>query len=183
MSDIITICNEQSSDKKTSYAEQHSLVGYTKKEIEDCSGSKRVKVAENGEQVYKFIENATALEIKGEKLLLGKINEDLARKIEDEIGINLLGYNLELRSDDIKHLINKHGNNKMEEQRGQRAVTAEDISHFTDIVTNYEYVIPDSKEKNCLIFLKNINGKVSAVTMYARGNKSLSLKTMYVSRK
>jgi len=36
---------------------------------------------------------------------------------------------------------------------------------------------------NSLHFQKNINGKITAVTLYAHGNKSLSLKTMYAGRK
>jgi AraC-like DNA-binding protein len=168
---------------ETSYAKQHSLVGYTEREIEDRRESKRIKIAKNSEQVYQFVEDSITLQIKGEKLLLGKISENLARRIEKETNMNLQEYNLELRSDDIKHLINKHGNDKLEKQRGQRAVTAKDILCFADIVTNYEYIILDPKEENYLIFIKNINSRVSAVAMYAHKNKSLSLKTMYISRK
>jgi hypothetical protein len=168
--------------KEASYAEQHSLDGYTEKEIKDRSGSNRVKIARDSKQVYKFIEDALVCENKGEKLLLGKVTENLACRIREEININLLGYNLELRSNDIKHAHNRHGNDEVEKLRGQRAVTTEDFLRFVDIVTKYDDVKLDTEERNGLIFQKNINGKSSAVSMYAHGNKSLSLKTMYISR-
>jgi hypothetical protein len=160
------------------------LGGYTEKEIKRiCENNPNIKIAENSYQVYCFIEDSITLKIRDQKLLLGKIKEDLAHKIEDETGINLHGYNLELRSNDIKHTYNNHGNDKTEKQRGQRAITAKDILRFVDIVTNYENVIPVPAKGKCLMFLKNINGKAIAITMYASRNKSLTLKTIYISRK
>jgi hypothetical protein len=182
MSDTIAICNEQFSDKKTSYAEQHSLVGYTKQEKDNIIEGSNVQLAENIEQVYCFIKESMTGIMKDKRLRLGRINEILANKIEIDTGINLQGYNLELRSDEIRHIYLDHGNDELEKALNppQRAVTTEDILCFADIITNYDTVTLSTERKNGIIFQKTTGNRIFAITLHAHHNKTLSLKTLYI---
>jgi hypothetical protein len=167
-------------EKKMSYAEQHSLYGYTEKEKTRFTEGGDVDIAETSEQVKQFIEDAIALKNQQRKLLLGKIKDDLAVKIKNETGKNLQGYSLALYSDDIKHAFNEHSDDKLEKLRKppQRAITVEDILRFVDIVVNYNSV--QNERGNCLSFERHINGIVTIITIYTRKKNRLSLKTMFV---
>ena len=158
-----------------------SLEKYMPNEIKDYSGSNRIKIAGNKEEVKDFIKNSTIGKNKGNKLLLGKIGNGLAQKIHKETNVDLSGFNLELRADDIKHLFKEHGSIKTETLRGQRAVTIDDVLNFADIIHNFDRVI--TTNDNGLRFIKKTDEKITAITLYAAGNKSLSLKTMWINKK
>jgi hypothetical protein len=167
--------------KPVSVAEKRYRLGeYTPEEIKRYSNSERIEIAKNNEQVRSFVENAVTGDNKGKKILLGKIDENLAQEIYNKANVNLEGFNLELRSDDIRHLLNKHGNENTEVLRGQRAITTDDVLNFANIISNFDSI--KANGDNSLTFIKNINGKTTAVTLYATGNKSLSLKTMYANK-
>jgi len=167
--------------KFSSYYTGGLLDGYTQHEMDNLAGSKRVHIAQNERQIHRFIDEAIASKNCGEKLLLGKIGEDLSGRIEQDTDVNICGYNLELRSNEIKHLINEHGKEATEAPRGQRAVTAQDVYRVVDIVTKYDTVVP--ARDGSLHFSKDINGKATAVMVHTGGNKSLSLQTMYIGKK
>jgi len=164
------------------HASERELAGeaYTTREKERISNSSRIEIADNETHVRNFVDEAIKGSNKGKKMLLGKVDIDLARRITKATRVNVNKFNLEFRSDDIKHLIKQHGNQSTEEPRGQRAITADDILKFVNIVQNFDTV--KATEGNGLAFTKNINGKITAVTLYADGNKSLSLKTMYADK-
>ena len=154
---------------------------YSEREIDNLSGSKRIAIAHSDEQIRDFVEKSLSREYRGKTLLLGKIDSDLAQRIYNKIGIDFNGYNLEFRSDEIAHTFKEHGRKETEIPRGQRPVSAEDIVKFPSVVSDFDNVLlaPD----NSLHFIKDINGRTTAVTVYANGNKSLTLKTMYKGKK
>jgi hypothetical protein len=157
------------------------LEEYTPQEIKNLAGNARIKIATSEEHIRSFIDDALISKNRGEKLLLGKIDNELGGRIEYDTGVNLRGYHLELRSNEIKHIILKHGSESTEISRGQRAIIAEDIYNFVDIVTKYDAAV--CARDGSLHFSKNINGKVTAVTVHANKSRSLSLQTMYAGRK
>lgn len=163
---------------------ESGLIEYTDQEKDNFATSKKIIVATDKGQILDFIQKArsNSPEVAGKKLLLGKIDNTTSERIKKEIGVDLNGYNIELRASDIGHAFNQHGNVNREDPRGQRAITENDISKFAEIVTSFDSV-DVGKEKNSLTFIKSINGKMFAVTYYASGNKSLSLKTLYIRKK
>jgi hypothetical protein len=154
----------------------YGLNGYTEKEMERLSGSKKIEIAQSTEHLRNFIDKALSGEIPGKKLLLGRISNDLSQRIQQKTGVNISNYNLELRADEIRHTQKHHGDDKAEAKRGQQAITAEDYANFPNIVTEFDNVTIE--KGNCLHFTKDINGLTTVITLYASGNKSLSLKTM-----
>jgi len=153
------------------------LTSYTEKEIENHSGSRRVEIAGYENHALDFINKAVKGENWGKKLLLGKIGAELSQRIFQQTQVNLLGYNLELRSNEIKHALKKHGNEKTETRRGQQAITTNDVSNFPYIIYSFDKLTV-GRDKS-LHFVKNINGQITIIANYANSNKSLSLKTMF----
>ncbi len=177
--------NPRTEQSKLNYATQYStsqnLDGYSEKEIENWSNSKRVIIATNESQIKQFIQDALDGKQLGKKILLGKISKLTANKIKKETNIDLEGFNLELRANEIRHINAHHGNEESENNRGQKAVTVDDIANIAKIITNFDSV--HLSDKGALIFEKNINGKNIAITYYASGNKSLYLQTMYIIKR
>lgn len=153
------------------------LIPYTEHEANNFRCSRKITIAKNYEQVRDFVEKFLLGEYWGKKLLLGKISFGLAQKIHNKIGVDLNGYNLELRSNEIKHAFNRHGDSNAEMSRGQQAITMEDIAGFPKIVSGFDDVLA-SRNKG-LWFIKDVGWRTTAITVYAKGNKSLALKTMY----
>lgn len=168
---------KQSGDKQGS---THGLTQYTDKEKSNWKQSKKIVLSLSDEHIFDFILKARRGDksVQGKKLLLGKLKQETADRIKNEVGINLNGYNLELRASDIKHAFNEHGNEYRENQRGQTAITESDIAKFTEVITTFD-TVKKGNESNSLTFIKQIDGRVYAITYYAEGNKALSLKTMY----
>ena len=156
------------------------LERYTPHEVKNYSGN-RIEIAKDKEHARSFVKDAKSGGCKGKKLLLGKIGKDLAQKIRKETNVDLTGFNLELRANDIRHLFKEHGNASTEALRGQRAVTIDDVLNFADIIQDFDKA--EAIENKRLRFVKNADGKTTAITLYATGNKSLSLKTMWVNKK
>jgi hypothetical protein len=154
---------------------------YTPQEINNWAGNKNLHIARNESDIRNFVERAITDKDFAGKLLLGKIDNYLADKIKTETGVDLRDYNLELRAVDIRHIFKRHGSDTTESPRGQRAVTADDIINFKNIVGDFDDIIVSAGKK--LTFIKNANGKVSAITIYANRSRSLSLKTMWVNIK
>ncbi|MCL2208109.1 MAG: hypothetical protein FWB90_08480 [Fibromonadales bacterium] len=159
------------------------LEKYTQHEIDNLSGNNRIKIAESEADIRNFVEFAIAGNNLGQKMLLGKINCNLAWKIKtaSNSNVDLNAYHLELRANEIKHLFNHHGNEKTEVPRGQRTVTVYDIMSIIDVVQNFDEV--KKNFDNSLTFIKNANGTINAITLYATKSKSLSLQTMWINRK
>lgn len=174
--------NENKNTENATVAKfDNKLVSYSDKEIENLAGNARIKIARDMNDVCNFINAAIALKNRGEKMLVGKISDSLGGRIENDTGVNLRGYHLELRADEIRHIIKQHGTESTENSRGQRAITADDVARFANIVANYDDV--NSDDRNGLHFRKDIDGVITAVALHAKQNKSLSLQTMYAKKR
>lgn len=161
-----------------------NLISYTKKEKDNMANSKKIILATSDKEIRDFITKAHNKDksVQGKKLLLGKINNSTAVKIKEAVGVDLSGYNLEMRAYDISHSFNQHGDEERESSRGQRAISESDLAKFSKVITSFD-TVTNGDGLNSLTFMKRIDGRVYAITYYATGNKSLSLKTMYINKK
>lgn len=160
-----------------------SLVPYSDKEKQNLSSSNKIIIPESEEDVSRFIRQArnNEKEVQGKKLLLGKIDASTAQRIKNAVDVDLNNYNVELRADDILHAFSHHGDSEMESLRGQPVLKESDVKLFSKIVTSFDDVKTGNEDKS-LIFSKRIGNKIICVTYYAKGNHSLSLKTMYLHK-
>lgn len=76
---------------------------------------------------------------------IGEIDENLAKKIEENTGMNLLGFKISIDTFSIKHIMKKHGNPKEEVKRGQVAIEKIDFLLIQDIINNAEAIQKDQR--------------------------------------
>ena len=128
--------------------------------------------------------------LKGEnlpKFTIGTVSESLSKKIKDRTGINVLGYKICLISSDIRHVINQHGNEKFEKNRGQIAINESDLLLIPDIIKHSDIIYKSDKlttyEKNKAIkFVKQYKDEYWVIDQVIESDKSISLKTMYIKQ-
>ncbi len=158
-----------------------SLIPYTEKEKQNLLSSSKIIIPQSEEEISRFIQQARNNEqaVKGKKLLLGKIDSITSQRIKKAVNVDLENYNVELRADDILHAFNRHG--ELSHESEQYKIQDSDIKRFSHIVTAFDEVEFGNKGRS-LVFSKRIGNKIVAVTYYAEGNRSLSLKTMYINK-
>lgn len=155
------------------------IIPYTQHEIENFQNGK-VKVAQSESDISSFVEAARKVPSNA-KLYFGKLGTKIANKINQALGINLENYNLSLKTDSIRHILNHHSS-RTEELRGQVPVTTEDFKLLPEIVTNYDNVQESGTSKQgkpSITFEKQIGDNYYVVTYVSDKSNSLEVQTMY----
>ncbi len=158
------------------------LEKYSDEEIKKIETSKLFQVARSYEDVREFISRSKQGTIE-KRLFLGKITAETAAKIQTETGLEVAGKSIALSSSDIKHIFKNHGIDGNESARGQVPITE---ANFENIIETL--VAPDTTERSDengnigIVFKKNIDGKVSAVTIMSEKRKALTLKSAWIQK-
>lgn len=151
----------------------------TKKKQKDTNKTKIEKFNE-------IVENAiTEKQPKG-SLTLSKVSQKVAEKIKKITGIDTLNRTERITAFDIKHMLNQHGNERIEKAKGQLPITKEDILKIPDVIENYDNIVKGSlnKDKNgthqTVRFIKEYsNHTLYVVEVVPQRGKSLIIKTMW----
>lgn len=167
----------------TSYALSDSLrtlSAYSDAEITSIERNADFSVARSYEDVRDFIDNVEKFD-RDKSLFLGKIGDKNAAKILTETGVDVKGKSIVLNSSNLRHIFNNHGNAASEALSGQIAVTKNNIESVIETL-----VEPDSVERSDengkvgIMFKKNINGRVMAITILSEKKKALTLKSAWI---
>ena len=127
---------------------------------------------------------------KLEKLYLGKMSEDAKRQASNILGYEIDSRDMIVTSDDVKHILDSHGNAEAELQRGNQPLEQWAIDAIPDVVTQPDSIVPGSMStsgkhpgKQGVIFSKAMpNGTVVTVQFDNKGRKTMELTTMYVKK-
>lgn len=138
------------------------------------------------EKFNEIVENAiTEKQPKG-SLTLSKVSQKVAEKIKKITGIDTLNRNERITAFDIKHMLNQHGNERIEKAKGQLPITKEDIFKIPDVIENYDNIVKGSlnKDRNgthqTVRFIKQYdNHTLYVVEVIPQSGKSLIIKTMW----
>lgn len=155
---------------------------YSDEEIKKIETSKLFQVARSYEDVREFISRSKQGTLET-RLFLGKITAETAAKIHTETGLDVAGKSIALSSSDIKHIFKNHGIDGSEAARGQIPITE---ANFENIIETL--VAPDTTERSDvngnigIVFKKNIDGKISAVTILSEKRKALTLKSAWIQK-
>lgn len=167
----------------TSYALSDSLrtlSAYSDAEITSIERNADFSVARSYEDIRGFIDNVEKFD-RDKSLFLGKIGDKNAAKILTETGVDVKGKSIVLNSSNLRHIFNNHGNAVSEALSGQIAVTKNNIESVIETL-----VEPDSVERSDengkvgIMFKKNINGRVMAITILSEKKKALTLKSAWI---
>lgn len=127
---------------------------------------------------------------KLEKLYLGKMSEDAKQQASNILGYEIDSRDMIVTSDDVKHILDSHGNAEAELQRGNQPLEQWAIDAIPDVVTQPDSIVPGSTNtsgkhpgKQGVIFSKTMpNGTVVTVQFDNKGRKTMELTTMYVKK-
>lgn len=161
----------------------NNIIKYTQLEINNFRNGK-VNIANNESDVVKFID-ASIKRSSNAKLYFGKIGNDLANKIRKELNIDIENYNISLKNDAIRHILNHHAK-KSEILRGQIPITLNDFLLIPFIIVNYDKVYLSGytdKGKPSITFEKKINNNYFLINYVQDKSKSLEVQTMYKAKK
>lgn len=126
--------------------------------------------------------------IKSQKMFLGRISDALSTKINSLLNnsgrfsqkYETKDTNIVISSDNIEHIYNHHGNEKMS---GQIDITPENLSKYVEVVSNPDYIGLSSQLSRgntpTLYFTKKINGYSVAVEVLST-KKQLYPQSYYV---
>ena len=115
---------------------------------------------------------------------LGQVSEELAADIFNKTGIDVESYNIQMSSDNIRHIYKDHGDVKTETGRNQIPLDAELIAKLPQVFDNPDEISissnPDTRGRKVIMFEKRINGKIIVAEAISAGKHRLSLDTMYI---
>ena len=177
--------NQAKTDINTKYSLNQKLKQYTDKEIENFKGGK-VEVVKTTKEVESFVDKELSIKTSNNKILFGKVSDELANKINKEFGINVNDYGIALKGDNVRKIMKDHGDTQKEAQRGQIAVTKKDFDYIDDIVLEPDNIYVSGQTpsgKPSLTFEKSINNKYTLVEFVSDKNHTLEVQTMYKHKK
>ena len=155
---------------------------YSDSEIESIETTKLFQVARSYADVKKFIEAAQSGNIQ-KRLFLGKITSETAAKILAEANIDVEGKSIALSSDDIRHIFARHGENGTALRKGDIAVTQENFENIIETLIEPDSVSrTDQNGVSGIMFQKEINGKITAITVVSGKKKALTLKSAWITK-
>ena len=152
---------------------------YTSEERASILRSPKNIIANSVQDICNFIENIPKNSVS---LFVGKIDISVVNRIKKITNLSTDSLSLVLHSDEIRHIIKHHGNVEAEQQRGQIAIAPDniDIVIKTVMAPNTVEKSTDSSGTISLVFKKEINGKVSAITVLSQKKKALTLKSAWI---
>jgi phage-Barnase-EndoU-ColicinE5/D-RelE like nuclease3 len=123
-----------------------------------------------------------------QEINFGHIPNFKAQEIIQLTGVRVNGAKKILNTHAVTHTLSSHGDDKKETERGQKGVTNEDFELIPVILNDYNTVLYgglNSKKKESLVFVKEINNLTYYVVMAVSINKeetNLFMNTMYIKR-
>ena len=85
------------------------LKRYSCKELENFKGGK-VSVVKTTKEIEDFVNQELSKKTSNNKILFGKISDDIDSSISKKFGINIKDYSISLKGDNIRKIIKNHSN-------------------------------------------------------------------------
>ena len=117
--------------------------------------------------------------------------QDWIVELAKEAGLDITGFKHKVTEEFKNHTLSHHGNSKIEESRGQIAVTKTDFDRLDDILENPTFALAGVKRKNKygkmedrIILVKNTeNGAILfEEVLSGRRNRALNAKTLLIKK-
>ena len=163
---------------------RYSLKEYSDHELENWKDSKDIEVYTDRVQGMNFINRALTDNSFRKKLYFGKVDERLAAAIKEATGLGVEDYNLALHADEVRKIAESHGNEESENQRGQSAITVEDLLNIPETVKNATKIRAEEYNGNdAIVFVREQGNRTTTVTYVVNKKHDLRVQTMYKSNK
>lgn len=133
-------------------------------------------------QLKQHIQDAIQNKNSTGKTYLGYISDKVKNKIKTLLNIDVLGRKHVLADNDIRHMLNEHGNAIKEKRKGQIPIDIKDIEKIPDILNNFDKIIlgNDNKEGKTIRYIKKYSDNISyVVEVVPEEGNVLKIKTMW----
>lgn len=181
--------HEEKAEEPISFESGENVFGfktYSEKQIENWKGSKRITICDTLEKIKNFVNEAISNK-NNKKAYFGAITSNLAQRISNETGINVENYNCSLGSNEVRKIFKDHSNEIKESQRGQRAITVNDVFEIPNIIKNADTINRSANNyegKPAIEFRKNIDGSlVTVIGVVSDKHLDLFVQTEYAGAK
>lgn len=173
---------KSAAEKSETRFELNQFGQYTAEESSSIQRDARNKIAKSYDDVKRFISDSTSENVQ-KRLFLGKISKTTAKSILAQTDVYTYGKSIVLTSDDIRHIFDHHGSAFSEGQRGQIAITADNFDSVLRTIMEPDTVKPEVDKSGAisLVFKKEVDGNVTAVTVVSEKKKALSLKSAWIT--
>lgn len=166
---------------------ENGLLSLTEQEKVNLSSGAKNKVVSTFQDAVQFVRNALANKASVERAYMGKVPESTARRVMQETGADISGYNAVLSSDNVRHIIKRHGDPILETARGQVMVTAEDIALIPEVLAAPDNVYlsdkTDSRGRPVIVFEKLIGDNFVTMQAVSDGTHSIQTDTIFKQKK
>ena len=105
--------------------------------------------------------------------------------VKAETGIDISGWKHSIGEADIRHILKKHGNEKTENSRGQRAVTQQDIEKLPEILSDFDdmqYSGTNEFGNETFLVKKRIDDEIYCAQEVWTGRKKMVVKSMWIKK-
>lgn len=162
---------------------ENGLTALTDHEKINLGSGKRNKVISTFSDAVSFIKNALADKSNVDRAYLGKVPDHVVRRVQADTGLDIRGFGVMMNGNDVRHIMQSHGDASAEAARGQTAVTAEDIARIPEVLSSPDKVYlsekPDAKGRRALVFEKKIGDDYITIQGVSNGKKVLQADTLY----
>ena len=184
LEDSSHITSDASEASRAALSETFELLGkYSETEIESIEKTKHFQVARSYSDVRQFIQDVQN-ETTQRRLFLGKIPASAAAKILAETEVNVEGKSIALSGDDIRHIFSRHGEHGTALHEGDIAVTQDNFEDIIETLIEPDSVRRTDQNDNVgIMFQKEIDGRVTAITIVLEKKKALTLKSAWITKR
>lgn len=166
---------------------ENGLASLTEQEKVNLSSGAKNKVVTTFQDAVQFVRNALKNKGSSDRAYMGKVPDSTARRVMQETGMDISGYNAILSSDNVRHIIKNHGDPIMETARGQITVSAEDIAAIPEVLAAPDSVYlsdkKDSRGRPVIVFEKQIGDNFVTMQAVSDGTHSIQTDTLFKQKK
>jgi hypothetical protein len=173
----------KSADNKT--AKEDKSVNNVEKQKQEIISRLDKDFVEAADKMFEDAKNNKGLNKLDEKAYQ-KVDKEEVAKIKEKTGLDIEGYEHKITNYDIRKIYKDHGKSSVEEPRGQKAITKDDVKLIPEITRNYDSVeLTDklSENKQVLKYTKKIGDLYFYLeTVGGKNSRDLRPKTMYIRK-
>ena len=162
---------------------ENGLAAYTQQERINLSSGIKNKIISTYQETGNFVKNALVNKNNADRAYMGIVPENVANQVKKETGVDISGYGVMMNGVDIRHIIKEHGNPVTEPERGQVAVTAEDIARVPEVIAHPDEVYlsdkTDAKGRKAIVFEKQFGDTYITIQGVSNGKKLLQTNMLY----
>ena len=165
---------------------ENGLAALTEQEKINLSSGKKNKVISTFSDAVTFVKRALADKSNVDRAYLGKVPDRVVRQVQADTGLDIRGFGVMMNGNDVRHILQSHGDAATEAARGQAAVTAEDVARIPEVLSSPDRIYLseqlDAKGRKALVFEKKIGDEYITIQGVSNGKNVLQTDTLYKTK-